>query len=130
LKEFTERFPRLARIYWLLTNIDASIQREWTLSLGRRTAIQRMAQLFCELNVRLSIAGLARNDSYDLPLTQAELAECLGLTSVHVNRTLQAMRRDRLIDLEGRRLTIHDLDALKRVAEFNGRYLYVEKRPR
>ena len=130
LTELTENFPRLARIYWLLTNIDASIQREWTLSLGRRSAVQRMAQLFCELNVRLSIAGLAQEDSYEFPLTQTELAECLGLTSVHVNRTLQALRRDGLIDLEGRRLTIHDLDALKRVAEFNGRYLYVEKRPR
>ena len=130
LKELTERFPRLTRIYWLLTNIDASIQREWTLSLGRRTAVQRMAQLFCELNVRLSIAGLAERDSYEFPLTQTELGECLGLTSVHVNRTLQAMRAEGLIDLAGRRVTIHDLDELKRVAEFDGRYLYIENRPR
>jgi CRP-like cAMP-binding protein len=130
LTELTERFPHLARIYWLLTNIDASIQREWTLSLGRRTAAARIAQLLCELNVRLSISGLAQHDSFEFPLTQTELGECVGLTSVHVNRTLQALRRDGLIDLASRRVTIHDLDQLKRVAEFSGRYLYVEKRPR
>jgi CRP-like cAMP-binding protein len=113
-----------------MTNIDASIQREWTLSLGRRSAIARMAALFCELNVRLGIAGLAQNNSYELPLTQVELGECLGLTSVHVNRTLQEIRRRRLVDFQGGRLTIHDLDALKGVAEFDGGYLYLDKRPR
>jgi CRP-like cAMP-binding protein len=130
LKELTDKFPHIARVYWLMTNIDASIQREWTLSLGRRSAIARMAQLFCELNVRLAIVGLAQNDSYEFPLTQVEVGECLGLTSVHVNRTIQEMRRQGLVDWQGGRLTIHDLDALKRVAEFDGTYLYVEKRPR
>ena len=128
--DITERFPHLARLFWLMTNIDAAIQREWTLSLGRRSAIARMAHLFCELNVRLGIVGLAQNDSYDFPLTQAELGECLGLTSVHVNRTLQELRRRGLLALENRRVEIHDLDELKRVAEFDGLYLYVEKRQR
>jgi CRP-like cAMP-binding protein len=130
LLELTKNLPHLARLFWLMTNIDAAIQREWTLSLGKRSAIARMAELFCELNVRLSIVGLAHNDSYDFPLTQVELGECLGLTSVHVNRTLQELRRRGLIDLEGGRLTIHDLNALKGVAEFDGGYLYVDKRPR
>lgn len=127
LKELTERHPHLARMYWLMTNIDAAIQREWTLSLGCRAAIGRMAHLFCELNVRLAIAGLSRDDSFDFPLTQVELGEALGLTSVHVNRTLQELRRRGLIDLEARRLTIHDLDGLKAVAQFDGTYLYVQK---
>jgi len=130
IREVTERFPHLGRVFWLMTNIDAAIQREWTLSLGRRTAIARMAHLFCELNVRLGLVGLAQNNSYDFPLTQVELGECLGLTSVHINRTLQELRRQRLLDLENRRITIHDLNALKQVAEFDGLYLYVEKRPR
>jgi CRP-like cAMP-binding protein len=130
LKEITERFPHLTRLFWLMTNIDAAIQREWTLSLGSRTALARMAHLFCELNVRLGIGGLAANDSYDFPLTQVELGECLGLTSVHVNRTLQELRRRGLLSLENRRVTIHDLEALKEVAEFDGLYLYVDKRPR
>jgi CRP-like cAMP-binding protein len=130
LRAMTERFPHLTRLYWFATNIDAAVQREWTLSLGRRSALARMAHLFCELNVRLGIVGLAEADSYDFPLTQAELSECLGLTSVHVNRTLQELRRMKLVDLENRRVTIRDLGALKSVAEFDDAYLYLDKRPR
>ena len=130
LKEITERFPHLTRMFWLMTNIDAAIQREWTVSVGSRPALARMAHLFCELNVRLAVGGLAENDRYDFPLTQVELGECLGLTSVHVNRTLQELRGRGLLSLENRRLAIHDLDELKRVADFDGLYLYVEKRPR
>jgi CRP-like cAMP-binding protein len=130
LVAMTERFPHLTRVYWLMTNMDAAIQREWTLSLGRRTAIARMAQLFCELLVRLRVAGLTSSDSYHFPLTQIELAECLGLTSVHVNRTLQELRRLKLIEVRDWRVDILDLDALQRVAEFDPTYLYLEKRAR
>lgn len=130
VRDITERFPHLARLFWLMTNIDAAIQREWTLSLGQRPAIARMAALFCELHVRLGLVGLVQHGSYEFPLTQVELGQCLGLTSVHVNRTLQEIRRRGIVDLEAGRLTIHDLDALKRLGEFDGGYLYVEKRPR
>lgn len=130
LKTMTERFPHLTRLYWLMTNMDAAIHREWTLSLGRRTAVARMAQLFCELLIRLEITGLASADSYEFPLTQVELAECLGLTSVHVNRTLQQLRRLNLIEVRDRRVQILDREALARVAEFDPEYLYLEKRPR
>ena len=130
LEEMTERFPRLTRIYWFMTNVDAAIHREWTLSLGRRTALARMAQLMCELNVRLGIAGLAEEGSYDFPLTQVELAECLGLTAVHGNRTLQELRRSGLGELQNRRVTILNLPALEAVAEFDDAYLYLGKRPR
>ena len=130
LKDLTERFPHLARVYWLMTNIDAAIQREWTLSLGRRSAIARMAELFCELNIRLGIVGLSHGNSFDFPMTQVELGECLGLTSVHINRTLQELRRRDLVEFQNRRLTIKDVDALKQVAEFDPGYLYIGKRPR
>ena len=130
LKALTERFPHLTRVYWLLTNIDAAIQREWTLSLGQRTAIARMANLFCEMNARLGVIGDSPGDSYAFPLTQVELGECLGLTSVHVNRTLQELRRKGLIELEKQRVTIPDLKALQDVAQFDPAYLYIEKRPR
>jgi CRP-like cAMP-binding protein len=130
LTDMTERFPHLTRVYWLMTNMDASIQREWTLSLGQRAAISRMAQLFCELNVRLELAGLASNNVYDLPLTQVELGECLGLTSVHVNRTLQELRRRELVEFQAGRLVIRDLETLKSVAQFDPSYLYLEKQPR
>lgn len=130
LKEMTERFPHLTRIYWAMTNIDAAIQREWTLSLGRRSAIARMAHLLCELHVRLGLVGLTEGNSFEFPLTQVEFGECLGLTSVHVNRTLQELRRRALIELQSRRVTIFDLEALKGLAEFDDAYLYLERQPR
>jgi CRP-like cAMP-binding protein len=130
LERMTERFPHLTRIYWLMTNMDAAIQREWNLSLGRRSAIARMAQLFCELQVRLGIVGLTSGESYDFPLTQVELAECLGLTSVHVNRTLQELRRMNLIEVRDWRVTILDGERLRTVAEFDPGYLYLEQQRR
>lgn len=130
LTKLTERFPHLTRLYWFMTNIDAAIQREWTLSLGRRSAIARMAHLLCELHARLAIIGLVEDDSFEFPLTQVEFGECLGLTSVHVNRTLQELRRRELIELQSRRVRIFDLEALKTVAQFDNSYLYVDKRPR
>jgi CRP-like cAMP-binding protein len=130
IRELTERFPHLARLYWLMTNLDAAIQREWTLSLGRRTAIARIAQLFCELRVRLGIVGLASSESFEFPLTQVEVGECLGLTAVHVNRTLQELRRNGLVEVDRRRVTILDRKGLEEIAEFDDSYLYLEKRPR
>jgi CRP-like cAMP-binding protein len=128
LVRLTEDFPHLARLYWLMTNIDAAIQREWTLSLGRRSAQARMAHVFCEMLIRLEVVGMTENHSYDFPLTQTELGECLGLTAVHVNRTLQELRRAGLITLEGRRLTILDLESLQSIAQFEPDYLYLDKR--
>lgn len=129
LRTLLEAFPHLARLYWLMTNIDAAIHREWTVSLGRRSALARMAHLFCELLVRLDVAGLADGGSYDFPLTQMELSECLGITPVHANRTLQELRKRGLIALEARRLTILDFKALQGIAEFDPFYLYLEHRP-
>lgn len=125
-----ERHPHLARLYWMMTNIDGSIHREWTVSLGRRTALSRMAHLFCEILERLKVVGLADNDSYDFPLTQQEFGECLGLTAVHVNRTLQGLRRQGLIQVENKRATILNLPGLRSLGEFDPDYLYLEKRPR
>lgn len=127
IREITEDFPRLARVYWFSTNIDAAIHRELALSLGQRSAIGRMAHLFCELYVRLEIVGRAHNDSYEFPLTQRELSECLGLTVVHANRTLQELRRRGLVELENRQLTIRDRRGLEGVAEFDAAYLYLHK---
>ena len=126
LKTMLERHPHLARVYWLMTNIDASIHREWTVSLGRRSALDRMAHLMCELRVRLQVGGLSDGSSYEFPLTQQELSECLGLTAVHVNRTLQELRKRGLVTLEGRRLTILQPQLLESVAEFDPMYLYLD----
>jgi DNA-binding transcriptional regulator LsrR (DeoR family) len=88
-----------------------------------------MAHLFCELHVRLDVVGRARSDGYEFPLTQRELSECLGLTVVHANRTLQELRRRGLVELENRQLTIRDRRGLEGVAEFDPGYLYLDKHP-
>ena len=128
LQKITERYPRLARAYWFSTNVDAAIHRELALSLGQRSAICRMAHLFCELYVRLDAVGRADRDGYEFPLTQRELSECLGLTVVHANRTLQELRRRGLVELENRKLRIPDRRGLEGLAEFDPSYLYMERR--
>lgn len=128
LLDMTERHPRLARVYWLSTNVDAAITRETALSLAQRSAISRMAHLFCELHIRLAVVGKTLGNRFDFPFTQRELAECLGLTVVHVNRTLQELRRKGLIAAENRQISILDKDALEAVAEFDPGYLHLERR--
>ena len=105
LAQITEQFPRLTRAFWFSTNVHAAITRELALSLGQRTAISRMAHLFCELYRRLEIVGRTTADGYEFPLTQRELSECLGLTVVHVNRTLQELRRRSLVEFENRHVS-------------------------
>jgi len=130
LKEITDGYPHLTRVYWFATNLDAAIHREWELSLGRRSAISRVAHLLCELRVRLGLVGLAEELTYDLPLTQTDLAECLGLTSVHVNRTLKELREQNVVEFRSGRVVIADLRSLELIAEFDPAYLYLERRPR
>ncbi len=127
LHELSDKHPRLGRVYWFATNIDAAIHREWALSLGQRSALSRMAHLFCELYARLDVVGRTKSGGYDFPLTQRELSECLGLTVVHANRTIQELRRRGLVELENRRLTIVDRRGLEGVAQFDPAYLYFDK---
>jgi CRP-like cAMP-binding protein len=124
LKRLFDAHPRLHDIYWFGTNLDAAIDREWTLSLGRRDARGRTAHLFCELKLRLGLVGLADDTGYDLPLTQTDIAECLGLTSVHVNRVLKELRESGIVQFRSGRVAILDLPALERAAEFDPGYLY------
>lgn len=128
LRTLTERFPRLGRAYWFSTNVHAAITRELALSLGQRSAMSRMAHLFCELRYRLDVVGKTSGNGYEFPLTQRELSECLGLTVVHVNRTLQELRRRALVELENRQVTILDRRGLEGLAEFDPAYLYLDRR--
>ena len=130
IRAITEAHPHLARLWWFTTNMDAAIHREWVLSLGRRSALARVAHLFCELRVRLAVVGLADESGYALPLTQTDLAECLGLTSVHVNRVLRELREAGLVEFRSRRVAIGDLAGLEAVAEFDPGYLYLEPQSR
>jgi CRP-like cAMP-binding protein len=125
----TRASERLAYIYWFSTSLDAAIHREWVLSLGRRNALSRTAALFCELQARLRVVGLADDTGFAFDLNQMELAECVGLTSVHVNRTLKELRTRGLVTFRNGRVSIQDLAGLQRVAEFDPAYLYLEKQP-
>jgi CRP-like cAMP-binding protein len=129
LRAITEQFPHLTRVYWFATSLDAAIHREWAVSLGRRTALGRIGHLFCELYLRLELVGLAAGHRYKLPLSQTDLAECLGLTPVHVNRMLRDLRERELVTFRGGEVVIHDWDGLARVAEFDPTYLFLEPRP-
>lgn len=130
IKQITTEYPHLAEVYWFSTNLDAAIHREWVLSLGRRNAVSRMAALFCELQVRLQLVDLANEKEFAFGLKQNELAECLGLTSVHVNRTLKQLREARLMTFRHGRVVLHDLAGLREVAEFDPAYLYLDRIPR
>lgn len=120
----TARSVTLERAFQREALATVAIQREWTVSLGCRSGIERLAHLFCELRWRLAAVGLAGRTSCPLPLTQHDLAQSLGQTSVHINRTLQELRAQGLITLRGRRLTIHDPDRLAELAHFDPSYLH------
>jgi CRP-like cAMP-binding protein len=128
LRELTVRHPGIAAIFWRDTLIDAGIFREWLVSMGRRSAFEHVAHLFCELYLKLQAVGLAGNYRCPLPVTQADLADALGLTTVHVNRVIQEMRGKTLLTLRNRTLAIEAWDELLRISEFDPTYLHLERR--
>ena len=117
--------PRITQALFWNELVTVAIQREWTLNLGQRTAYERIAHLFVEMFLRLQVVGRTSANSCEFPLTQSDIADATGLTSVHVNRTLQDLRRDGLVELHSRTLTIPDLDALRNAALFNDNYLHL-----
>lgn len=122
-----ERNPGLAALLWRLTNIDGNINREWELSLGQRNALERTAHLFCELQTRLEIVGLAAQFNFALPFTQVELSQCLAISPVHTNRVLRELRERNLLRFSRRAVQIDNLPALRNLAEFDPAYLHVHQ---
>lgn len=118
--------PAVAIAMWLDTLVDGAIFREWIANVGRRDARARTAHVLCEFALRQEKAGLATRNQYDLPMTQEQLGDALGLTSVHVNRTLKALEAARLIARDKRTVTISDWDALRKVGDFDPSYLFLE----
>jgi CRP-like cAMP-binding protein len=131
LKTITERHPHLTRMLWLMTLLDAAIHREWIVAMGRRSALEQMAHLLCEIFTRMMVVGLGDRDSeLLLPINQTELGDTLGLSTVHVNRTLQQLRADKLISWTGQAVRILDWARLVAVAEFDPAYLHLDAEPR
>jgi CRP-like cAMP-binding protein len=117
--------PAIAHAILINILVDASIFREWILNIGRRDAKSRLAHVLCELAVRLDAQGLADDMGYHLPMTQAELADALGLTPVHLNRVIRSLEVDGLIQRSKRDVTFPDWERMRDVADFNDRYLHL-----
>lgn len=123
LADVLERHPAIARGLRLSKLVEEATSREWLLNVGSRTALERLAHLLCELLVRLRTVGFATAGGYELALTQQDLADTLGLSNVHVNRTLRTLREQSLIEWRGKQLTILDMPRLEAVSNFKSRYL-------
>jgi CRP-like cAMP-binding protein len=124
IREIASRRPQLASAFWRSTLIDAAIFREWVVNVGSRKAHARIAHLFCEQVSRLRAVGLVNGDaSYSLPLTQTDLAAATGLSTVHVNRSLQWMRKQRLITYGKSVLRVLDWRGLQEAGDFDPEYL-------
>jgi CRP-like cAMP-binding protein len=124
LQELALTRPEIGRALWIDTLIDASIFREWVVNVGRRDSRARVAHLLCEFSLRLEAAGLAKNHQYELPMTQEQLADAVGLTSVHVNRVLKQLGEDGLISRDRRSIVIEDWKRMRNAGDFNERYLH------
>jgi CRP-like cAMP-binding protein len=119
--------PSIARALWRETLIDASIFREWIVNVGVRPASARMAHLLAELRERMSAVGLADGGKFEFPLTQADLGEALGLSTVHVNRVLQAFRAEQVLDVQRDKVTLTDLEKVVETSGFDNSYLHIAK---
>lgn len=120
--------PRLGMAFWRSTLIDAAMYREWIANVGQRSAVSRTAHLMCELLTRLSAVGLSDGRTCDLPATQTQLADALGLSAVHMSRVLKEMRAEGLIQLRGRRLTALKPKELAEIGDFDPTYLHLREK--
>ena len=119
--------PEARKLLWRQTLVQGAIFREWLVRNSVLPAHAAMAHFFCEMFIRARAAGLADGDSMEFPLTQELVADALGLTSVHVNRTLQVLRETGAVEWKGGRLTIPDLGRLQLMADFNPTYLHLRR---
>jgi CRP-like cAMP-binding protein len=117
--------PRIGMAMWKDTLVDGSIFREWIANVGRRDAATRLSHLLCEFALRLKVAGLGKQTNYELPMTQEQLADAVGLTPVHVNRTLQVLEQRNLISRSKRSVTIGDWQKLADAGDFDHTYLHL-----
>jgi CRP-like cAMP-binding protein len=116
--------PQVGKALWHDTLVDGSIHREWTANVGRRDARTRLSHLLCEFGVRLEAAGLGNSCDYEMPMTQEQLGDCTGLTTVHINRTLMALDAEGLTQRSKRAVHINDWKSLAKVGDFHSAYLH------
>ena len=129
LRTFPRTHPRISDAMWREMLIDAAIFREWIANVGRRDAYTRAAHLLCELFTRMKAVGLTDGQVYEVPLTQEELGDAMGLSTVHVNRTLQELRGNGLIRSLGRKIVVTDWNGLQEAGQFDPTYLHLRRDP-
>lgn len=128
LNHLIAEHPRIGRLFWRDTLIDAAVFRAWMVGMGRRPAKAQMAHLFCELFVRFELVGETKANTFQLSATQGELGDALGLSTVHVNRVVQELRAAGVITLARGTLTIDDWDGLAEIGRFDPNYLHLHRR--
>lgn len=130
LERITERLPHLGRLLWLLTLIDASIHRQWLVTMGAYPALNRTAHLLCELFTRLTFDSGVVGSSLTLPITQQDLGDTLGLSTVHTNRVVQELRARGLIQWQGHEIRMLNWQGLAELSQFDPLYLHLTREPR
>ena len=120
--------PAIARALWVAALVDGATLREWLVNIGSRSAEERVAHLLCELLFRLRAVGMANGDSYELPITQGEIADTMGLSDVHMNRVIQRLRKEKLITLKSKNLVILDFERMKEFSDFDPNYMHLKQR--
>lgn len=128
MRTLMEERPELTRALWWATLVDEGVLRAWIVNIGQREAYERIGNFICEMHVRLRNVGLADDGAFDLPITQEEMADTLGLTPVHVNRMIQRLRGEGLVALRGKKLRILEPEALAKSAGFDPSYLHAHRR--
>ncbi|EQB12717.1 Crp/Fnr family transcriptional regulator [Sphingobium lactosutens] len=126
--EIVRAYPGIAEACWRDCVADASILSQWVVNIGRRDALTRTAHLFCELGLRMETAGLGSRTAFELPVIQSQLADALGMTPVHMNRIMRALRQQELLTVRGREVQVRDWNALARAAGFEPGYLAIDHR--
>lgn len=127
LRDAAHRFPALAEAFWRECVVDAAVLSEWVVNVGRRDARSRIAHLLCEIACRAEREGDKVGFAVPFPATQTYLADMTGLTPVHVNRSLRALLKDKVVAVRSRTIHILDWDRLVEIGDFDGTYLRLAK---
>lgn len=129
LRQIATRYPAIADAFWRDTIVDGSVLSKWVSNLGRRSGESRLAHMYCEMGMRMELAGLGTRDRFELAVTQAQVADVLGLTAVHVNRLLQALRKHGVVRTDGATVFVDDVPKLEAIADFDPAYLLLKDKP-
>ena len=127
LREITRRRPNVAEIFWRDTLIDAAMFRDWIVNVGQRPAPSRLAHIVVELRERLKVIGQVQGAWFEMPLTQEQIGEAMGITPVHANRIVKQLRDDNVLEFHRGSVRVIDEQKLLELADFDG--LYLHQRP-